>query len=238
MIGIIVLTGVSWLMLRFVVKKNLFTLWFTPASEKGIEILIGLTITLAAFGVPLGLKTLVYSINWQLNPDADPTTLLNSLFFYFKSIMFEELIFRGAILTLLAHFTKNKTAILISAISFGVYHWFSYGMFGSGIIPMIYIFLLTGGMGLVWATIYIKTNSIVMPAMIHLSWNYMSALFLDYQPFGQLLFKANIALEYSSLVNFGIQAAGELISIFLIFGLFQLYLNNKKRADQYRPALS
>jgi hypothetical protein len=238
MIGIVVLTGVSWFLLWFVIKKNLFTLWFTPASEKGIEVIIGLGIAMAAFGIPLALKTLTYSIDWQLNPDVNTGSLLSALFFYFKSIMFEELVFRGAILTLLAHFARNKTAILISAISFGVYHWFSYGMFGSGIVPMTYIFLLTGGMGYAWAYIYIKTNSIIMPAVIHLTWNYLSALFLDYQPFGQLLFRSDVASEYSSLVDFGIQAGGELASILLIFGLFQFYLRYKKRADLHKPALS
>lgn len=228
MLGIIVLTGFSWLLLTFGIKKNLFTLWFTPFRERGAEAIVGLAITIIAFGLPLAFKSLIYSIHWQLNPDVDISTLLSVLFFYFKSIMFEELVFRGALLTLLAHFTRNRTAVLVSAVSFGIYHWFSYGMFDSGFIPMLYIFLLTGGMGFVWAYIYCKTHSIIMPAVIHLSWNYLSGLFLDYQPFGQLLFRAEATADYPSLVDFGIQAGGELVSILMIFGLFRLFSRNKK----------
>lgn len=238
MIGIIFLTVTSWVLIRIFIKKNLFALWLIPFEQRGTEILAALSITLTAFAIPLALKNLIYSVQWQLSSDIELSALLSSLNFYFKSILFEELVFRGAILTILAHFVKNKMAILISAISFGVYHWFSYGMFGSGIIPMAYIFILTGSMGFVWAYIYIKTHSIIMPSVIHLVWNYLSSLFLDYQPFGQLLFKSEALTEYSPLVDFFFQAGSDLISVFLIFSLFHLFIRNKKRTDWYKPALS
>ena len=237
MIGIMFLTGVSWLLFWFIFKKNLFQFWFSNLQLRTTDALIGACIALLAFAIPLVLKSIIYSIDWHYNQGADARSLFSALFFYFKSIMFEELIFRGVILTLLADFTRNKVAVILSAIVFGIYQWFSYGMFGSGLIPMIYVFLLTGGMGFVWAYIYLKTNSIVMPAVIHLLWNFQSSLFLDYQPFGQLLFELTSAAEYSELFNFVIVAGGELMSILIMFGLFQFYIRNKKRADLNESAL-
>ena len=237
MIGIVVLTGASWLLFKFVLKKNLFLNWFTPLNQRGIEALTGFGIALTALLVPLGIKTLIFSTEWQINSTFAADSLIGAFYFFFKSILFEELVFRGALLSILAYYAKNKTAVIISAICFGVYHWFSYGMLGSGIIPMAYIFLVTGGMGFVWAYIYIKTNSVVMPSLIHLSWNYVSSLVLDYQPFGQLLFKSNNNIEYSPLVEFGFKLGGELLSIFLIYILFQLYLRNKKGLIQRNQPL-
>ncbi len=234
MIGIIVLTGASWLLFKFILKKEVFLDWFTPIKRRGIEVLIGFCIALLSFSIPLALQTLLFSIEWELNTVIESNVLLGALYFFLKSIMFEELVFRGALLSLLAYYSKNKTAIFISAICFGIYHWFSYGMFGSGIIPMAYIFVLTGSMGFVWAYIYIKTNSIIMPVIIHLAWNFLSSLVLDYQPFGELLFKSNPTITYPPLTEFAFKFGGELLSVFLIFSLFQLY---KKRVDLHKSTL-
>lgn len=238
MIGVLVLTVASWVLIKFFLKKNLFTIWFTSPRKRSAEVLAAIGISLLAFSIPLVIKSLSYSMEWRLSVDVELGLLINSFYFFFKSILFEELVFRGAILALLVHFLNSRMAILISAISFGVYHWFSYGMFGSGIVPMAYIFIITGSMGFVWAYIYVKTNSIIMPSIIHLLWNFLSSLFLDYQPFGELLFISEAITEYSPLVDFFFQAGGELLSVFLIFGLFQLFINNKKRADLYKPTLS
>lgn len=124
-------------------------------------------------------------------------------------------------------YLKERKAVLISALVFGIYHWFSFGMFGSGIVPMIYIFIVPGSMGWVWANIYARTHSIVMPVAIHLAWIFISSLFLDYNPFGELMFTSTINSHFSEMVDFGIQFSGELASVLLIFGMFKYY--NKKR---------
>ncbi|NNK76373.1 MAG: CPBP family intramembrane metalloprotease, partial [Maribacter sp.] len=77
--------------------------------------------------------------------------------------MFEELIFRGAILYILIKKIGVNWACIISAIAFGIYHWFSYQMFGRGMIPMIYVFLLTGAAGWMFAYAFARTRSIYAP---------------------------------------------------------------------------
>ncbi|MBO6522494.1 MAG: CPBP family intramembrane metalloprotease [Balneolaceae bacterium] len=190
---------------------------------------VGLILALLAFAIPLITKTLIYNIEWSFSDSANFTDTIKAFYFYFNSVLFEELLFRGALLSLIIYFTSSRTAILISATAFGIYHWFSYGMFGNGLVPMAYIFLLTGGMGLIWAYMYSKTNSIVLPVVAHLGWNFQSALFLDYQPFGQLLFKSTINRELPELADFGIQAGGDILSILLMLGGFKYYQHKKRK---------
>ena len=233
MLGNIVLAGVSWLLFFFVLKKPFFQTWFTPFEQRIREIGTGITLVIIAFATPLLIKTVVYNIEWSFNDSANLTEIAHALYFYFNSVVFEELIFRGALLALLIHYTSTKTGVIVSAISFGVYHWFSYGMFGSGIVPMVYVFVLTGGMGLVYAYMYSKTNSVLLPIVVHLGWNFQSALFLDYQPFGQLLFSASVNRELSDLADFGLQAGGDILSMLLLYFGFLFYFRRTKKKNEY-----
>jgi membrane protease YdiL (CAAX protease family) len=77
-----------------------------------------------------------------------------------KSVLFEELIFRGVLLYILIKWLGHVRAIIISSVAFGIYHWFSYELFGNP-GQMIVIFLLTGSIGLLYATI-----------AMHFGWNF------------------------------------------------------------------
>ena len=52
--------------------------------------------------------------------------------------------------------------MLIDAAAFGMYHWFSYGVVGNP-VAMIYVFLLTGAFGLMWARAFVVTGSVAAP---------------------------------------------------------------------------
>lgn len=208
-------------------KRNLFKEWFIPLNSKISQFFTGLIFAFIAFLIPLAIKTVLFSIEWSMSENFEITTIVDAFNYFSKSVLFEELVFRGALLSLLIVYLRESYSVLISAIIFGVYHWFSYGMFGSGLIPMLYIFIVTGAMGWVWAHIYAKTNSIVMPTAIHLGWNFFSSLVLDYNPFGELLLRSSNNSQFSEIVNFLIQFGSELLAVLLIFGLFNLY--NKKR---------
>jgi hypothetical protein len=189
MIGIVIILGASWLLLYLFEKKDLSVLWFTPYSERALQLLLGFGFICFIQSVLILLETFILSIDWELTSSIDPKNILESLWYHTKSALTEDLIFRGAALYIIAKRFSDRTAVLISAILFGIYHWFSYGMFGSGLIPMLYIFIITGVTGAVWAYSYFKTNSIFLALGFHIGWNFVSTLFLDNQPFGELLFK-------------------------------------------------
>jgi membrane protease YdiL (CAAX protease family) len=106
----------------------------------------------------------------------------------FKAALFEELIFRGALHYLLIKKTGINRACIISAIAFGIYHWFSYQMFGRGMIPMIYVFLLTGAAGWMFAYAFARTRSIYAPLGLHFGWIVISIVVFSEGPLGNSLF--------------------------------------------------
>jgi membrane protease YdiL (CAAX protease family) len=107
----------------------------------------------------------------MLNPELTGSLLLKGILWNLRSVLYEELIFRGVILYILIIKLGHTKAIAISAIAFGVYHWFSFGAFGN--IPgMIFIFISTGLMGLVLAYAYSKTLSLYIACAIHFGWNF------------------------------------------------------------------
>lgn len=79
-------------------------------------------------------------------------------------------------------------ACLVSAIAFGMYHWFSYEMFGRGVIPMTHVFLLTSAGGWMFAYTFAKTRSILAPLGLHFGWIVMSIVVFSAGPLGDSLF--------------------------------------------------
>jgi len=114
------------------------------------------------------------------------------------------LIFRGAILYLLIQKIGSNKAILTSAIAFGVYHWFSFGVLGN-IMAMILVFFGTGLMGYAWAWAFAKTKSIMLPFGFHLGWNFVHNTIFSKGPLGELVLIAqggNELTDWTSLLNF------------------------------------
>lgn len=217
MIGIILILGASWLLLFLIDRKNLSVLGFTPVSKRISQFLIGFAFIALIQSLLILIETFVLSIEWEFNTAFNLPNIFNSLWYHTKSAITEDLIFRGAALYIIAKKLSEKSAILISAIIFGIYHWFSYGMFGAGVIPMIYIFVITGASGAVWAYSYFKTNSIFLSLGFHIAWNLMSTLFFDNEPFGELLFKQISLTPLSDWLNFFFQFGKGLLPSALTF---------------------
>jgi membrane protease YdiL (CAAX protease family) len=99
---------------------------------------------------------------YKFNPEYTLGDFFRSLYYVSKAIIFEELIFRGALLYMLvSRFGKTKAAF-ITAIAFGVYHWFSYGVIGH-VFEMSRVLMSTGVFGYLLARICIKTGKIIFP---------------------------------------------------------------------------
>jgi membrane protease YdiL (CAAX protease family) len=168
---------------------------------------------------------MVYSIDWQKNPDVEFEMVLQAFWFHLKSALTEELVFRGALLYILIERLGIKRGIVISSIVFGVYHCFTYGMLGS-IVPMIYIFIITASMGLVWAFSFTKTASIFLAFGLHLGNNFLSALF-SRSPTGSLIWVESSRVELSEWVNlFYLLAKGLAVPVLCFF--FIQYLSNHR----------
>ena len=202
MLGIVVIIFLSWVLLFYFDNgNNLKALGCNPIKKRVLEFPKGILIIIPLIGLISLLDSIVFKLQWGVST-FDMGKLLGSFRYHLISATTEELLFRGAILIILFHKLGIKWSMAISSIAFGVYHIFSYGMLNGNIIPMIYVFFITGMMGLAFSWAYIKSNSILLPLGIHFGWNFFNTLFKDLQPYGEILFTitgGNELNEWSSL---------------------------------------
>jgi len=80
------------------------------------------------------------------------------LFITFLASVSNELFYRGFLFTRLKQFMNWKSAIMISALLFGVYHYFNAGI--SGFLMGVVVSIVSG-------TLMQKYNNIIAPALFH-----------------------------------------------------------------------
>lgn len=204
MIGILVALAISWLLLFLIEKENILALGFLPIAKRLKQFLIGFLITAILCAFVQYLEAYLKSSVWVLNENITGGIILKSFWYDVKSVLTEELIFRGALLYILIQNIGSRKSILISAIAFGIYHWFSYGVLGD-VMAMILIFIGTGLMGYAWAWAFSKTKSIMLSFGLHLGWNFVYGTIFSKGPLGELVLIAqggNELAEWTSLLNF------------------------------------
>lgn len=203
MLGIIVVLIISWLLLWLFSREHLTVLGIEPNSQRLKEFSVGLILMGLFCLINLLGQSYFKEISYVRNSDYGFQEAINGVWWTFKAALFEELIFRGAILYILIKKIGINWACVLSAILFGIYHWFSYGMFGQGIVPMIYVFLLTGAGGWVFAIAFAKTKSLYAPLGLHFGWIVVSIVVLSAGPLGNSLFVTEgDAIELSSWLQY------------------------------------
>lgn len=191
MIGIIIQFFLSWLIVWLVEKKNLSVLGFYPSKRRLFDFILFFMVAAAFCSLGFLMKMYFGDQVWQLNPGLSASLIISGIWWNVKSVLFEELIFRGVLLYILIKRLGAVKAIIISAIGFGIYHWFSFGVMGS-VVPMIVTLLMTGTMGLLLAYAYSKTLSLYIPIGIHLGWNITQTFIFSRGPIGSgVLIAAN-----------------------------------------------
>jgi len=170
MLGIIIQLLVSWLLIWLFEKKGLDVLGFYPTRSRLTGFVLLFIITALCCSSDFFMRMLFARQQWQLNSALSAALIFNGIWWNIKSVLFEEFIFRGVLMYILVKKLGTAKAIIISAISFGIYHWFSFEVFGNP-LQMLIVFITTGIMGLLYAYAYAKTFSLYFPIAIHLGWN-------------------------------------------------------------------
>ncbi|MFD0762853.1 CPBP family intramembrane glutamic endopeptidase [Lutibacter aestuarii] len=204
MIGILVAIAISWLLLYLIEKKSILALGLLPIGKRLKQFLIGFLITGMLCVLVQYLESYLKSSNWVLNNDITSVIILKSFWWDLKSVLIEELIFRGALLYIFIQKIGSRKGILISAIAFGIYHWFSYGVLGNA-MAMILVFIGTGLMGYAWAWAFSKSKSIMLSFGLHLGWNFIYNTIFSKGPLGELFLISrggNELTDWASLLNF------------------------------------
>lgn len=188
MLGVLVVFAISWLLLWLIEREHITVLGILPNSKRMKAFSIGMIVMAVFCLINLLGQAYFKEFNYVRNIDYGIKESLNGIWWTFKAALFEELIFRGALLYLLIKRLGINWACIISAIAFGIYHWFSYQMFGRGLVLMAYVFLLTGASGWMFAYAFAKTKSILVPLGLHFGWIVISIVVLSSGPLGDSLY--------------------------------------------------
>ncbi|MDT0552774.1 CPBP family intramembrane glutamic endopeptidase [Urechidicola vernalis] len=202
MLGLLGIIVVSWGLLYFFEKKQINALGFTPIKKRFKEFTLGLVIIGVITLTNIYFATIFKQFEWQINGSFSLTDIGNSFIYHLRSALTEDLVFRGAILYILIQKIGASKGIWLSAFIFGIYHIFSYGMLNERIVPIVYITIVTGLTGYVWAYTFYKTKSIMMGLGFHLGSNFITTLFYKSQPYGELLFTKVAQIELSEWNQF------------------------------------
>lgn len=205
MAGILVELIISWLLLWFISKKHLSVLGLMPTKSRLLNLLFGFLA--AAICCAIYYNTVFTNNNWTVNEAFTGLKMAESSRWTIISVLYEELIFRGALLYIAIQKLGTKKACILSAISFGVYHWFSMGAFGNPVQMMI-LFCMTGIWGFMFAMAFAKTKSLYLPIGLHFGWNLISSVVFSQGPLGNQL-----------LINTGGEKIGGFLSLVIFIFL-------------------
>ena len=187
MLGILVQLAISWLLLWLIERKDLLALGIAPSKNRIIQLIAGFALS-AACCVIFNIANVAFVNNsWIYNTQISAVHLLSSSWWVLKSVLFEELIFRGALLYIAIKRIGIAKACVLSAACFGIYHWFSQNALGNP-VQMIFIFTITAIAGLMFAYSFAKTNSLYLPVGLHFGWNLVHTVVFSNGPLGLQLF--------------------------------------------------
>jgi membrane protease YdiL (CAAX protease family) len=222
MIGILVELLISWLLLWWFEKSNLSVLGFKLTQNRTFNFIFGF-VTASLFCVFYYVSTSSLSnTHYLINKDFNTGQFLKSSLWVLSSVLFEELLFRGALLYIAIKKFGIKRACITSAVAFGIYHWFTFGALGNP-FQMLIVFVMTGIWGLMFAFAYAKTKSLYLPIGLHLGWNLINTIIFSKGPLGHqfLVLDSDKKLEgILSLLFFIIQIIGLPILTYLYLKKF------------------
>ena len=137
MLGLLVIIVISWGLLYLIERKNIEVLGIIPYPNRIFQFVIGMVFMMLLNLLVIYIESIVLNVDWELKRGINYKLIFESFIYHIRSALTEDLVFRGAILYILISRIGGEKAILISAIFFGVYHVFSYGMTGDRIIAIL-----------------------------------------------------------------------------------------------------
>ena len=183
MLEIIILLAVSWLLVWLFEKGNLSVLGLNPTKKRLSYAFILFIVAGICCSTGYLMRMYFAQQTFPLNQKISAGLVFTGLWLNLKSVLFEELLCRGAGLYILVKKTGKRTGILISAIVFGVLHWMNTGVFGD-VTQMAIVFSFTFFMGLLLAYAFVQSGSLYLPIAIHLGWNLVQNFLFPDGPFG------------------------------------------------------
>ncbi|WP_394221321.1 CPBP family intramembrane glutamic endopeptidase [Alteromonas gracilis] len=177
----------TWLFIYLSEKRNVFKQWGMPFKQRCKQFIAGF---IAIGGLSLlsqAFFTFMFEIHWTISEYATFGKLLHSSALDFISVLIEELVFRGVLLYFLMKYVGSIKALAISAVAFGIYHWFTFNVLGNA-VGMALVFISTGFIGYAFAVAFVKTKSVILPIALHFGCNWVNNSLFSNGPNGTGLF--------------------------------------------------
>jgi len=171
MIGITIELLLSWTLLYVLYRKDLSVLGLSLAKRKYLILLTGFFLPVFYLSALYLSIAVMVGNPFTINPDYTWGKFAEGLGFVMRGVWYEELLFRGALLYIIIKKWNSQTGLWISAITFGIYHWFSYGIIGQP-FHMLTVFISTGTMGMLFAFAFYKFRTIWLPVVLHFGYNF------------------------------------------------------------------
>ena len=170
MTGIVIQLLLTFFILKYVLHQDLEALGLKPTKRRLTQLILGFSWPiLYYFLFEFSVAGLVHN-PYHINAHYTFTNFIRSVQYLLRSVVYEELIFRGVLFYILINKIGAQKAILTSAAAFGVYHWFAWQAFGNP-AQMLIIFLTTGSAGYLFAMAFVKTRSMYLAAGLHFGCN-------------------------------------------------------------------
>jgi len=198
--GLLVELAINWVLLLLIEKKDVRVLGLIPTGKNVTQLFVGFCIAAVFCAFYYWLQTAFSGSVWAVNPLFNLSKFLSGSWWTMQSVLYEELIFRAALLYIAIQKIGAKKAVILSAVCFGIYHWFSMGAFGNWVV-MAYLFIATGIMGYIFASAYAKTYSLYLPIGLHFGWNLVNNIIFSQGPNGVQLLTVKRGQPFTAFEN-------------------------------------
>lgn len=179
MIGILVELVLSYLILKYFSGEKLSVLGLKLTGVRLMLLTLGFLWPVIYYCIfEFSVAALVHN-PFKLNPGYSWSAFWIAFGYVLRAVVFEELIFRGAIFYMLIKKLGDQKAILISSVAFGIYHWFSWNAFGNP-AQMAIIFLTTASGGYIFALAFAKSRTMYLPTALHLGANFATMILFSH----------------------------------------------------------
>ena len=160
----------SWALIWLFERGNLSVLGFAP-TQKRLKYFVILFSVSAFFATSAFLLRMYFAKEeYEITASLTANKILLDVWYQIRTVLTEELLFRGILLYIVIKVIGHTKAIFISAVLFGAIHLLDAAAWGN-INQMILVFSFTFSMGLLLAYAYAKSFSILIPFAIHFGWN-------------------------------------------------------------------
>lgn len=226
MLGLLIQIIISHFIIRWVQNEDLSVLGLKPSKTKIKNLLLFCLIAGFCSAITFLLRMIFAKELWILNSSLNWQHTLNAILYNIKSVLYEELIFRGVLFYILIQKLGGTKAIFISAIAFGIYHWFTYEVLNDP-IKMLWVFVITFSAGYIYALGYYKTKSLYTPIGMHFGWNIVQSFIFSAGNISSGLFVQRLPVPKIQ-VSYFIYYLITFLHLFLFILVFAIIFHKRK----------